>query len=73
MKLNKKIQIHLGNTYAEFIYKNHRGEIAKRRVILTTLWFGESNLQYYQGDKWFIDAKDIDKDAYRTFALENIQ
>lgn len=70
---DRKIDIELGKTYAVFSYKNYRNEISQRQVVLSSLWFGKSNPEYYPEEQWFIDALDLDKQAFRTFALKNIQ
>lgn len=53
-----------------FFYKNHRGERALRTVIPMTLRWGRT--EYYPEDQWLLDAYDMDKNDFRTFALSNI-
>lgn len=55
----------------EFVYTNHRGETAKRRVIFRALSFGTT--EYYPELQWLIEAFDLDKEAVRVFALKNIK
>lgn len=55
-----------------FKYKNHRGEIAKRRIIPDALeFFLDPGYDYQTG--WFLSGFDLDKNARRSFALCNIQ
>lgn len=54
-----------------FIYTNHRGETAARRVVNPLLFFGAT--EYYPETQWLMYAFDIDKDNSRTFAVKNIK
>lgn len=49
-------------------YQNHRGEAAVRRIGSGRLWFGVS--LHHEGEQWFLHAYDLDKRAYRDFALK---
>lgn len=54
-----------------FTYRNHRGEVAERRVRGGLLvWLGAPGYGYKPG--WFITGTDVDKEATRSFALSNI-
>ena len=54
----------------EFIYKNHAGETALRRVIPGRIWWGTTD--YYPEAQWLLTAYDLDRQAERTFALTSI-
>ena len=53
-----------------FVYRNWRGEIGERTVIPERIEFGTS--PYHNGHQWFLHAWCCDKDARRTFAIEDI-
>lgn len=55
-----------------FYYKNHRGDVRERRVLMPRFNYGI--LKHYYPDKpqWFIYAFDVDKNAWRSFAMMNI-
>lgn len=55
-----------------FYYKNHRGEVAERRVEVDSLEFVTNPGFGYQPG-WFLSGHDLDKDARRSFALSHIQ
>lgn len=61
----------------KFIYKNHRGEVAERRVIPLYLdYLEEGNPDYGYAPGWFLTCEDYtgDRDGViRSFALANIQ
>lgn len=55
-------------TPVRVLYKNWRGEVAYRNVVLSHIWFGTS--PYHEGAQWFASVLDADKDmAARDFAL----
>jgi predicted DNA-binding transcriptional regulator YafY len=51
-------------------YRNHRGEIADRRILPRSLRFGAS--QWHPGQQWLLEATDLDKGQDRTFAMQDI-
>lgn len=51
-------------------YRNYRGEIAVRRVLPSRVWFGATS--WHPEPQWILDALDIDKDAARSFALQDV-
>jgi hypothetical protein len=56
---------------AFFKYKNHRGEVADRRVRVETIgWIEEPGFGYEPG--WFISGHCLDKGDRRSFAFVNI-
>lgn len=53
------------------IYKNWRGETAKRQIVPTHVWFGHT--EWHKEDQWLLTAFDVDKKDARDFALKDIQ
>lgn len=51
-------------------YRNHRGEVADRRILPLRLWHGRT--QWHPEDQWLMDAIDLDKGAQRSFALRDV-
>lgn len=59
-----------GNLYI-FAYRNYRGEISERRVHIHCLeYLLDPGFNYKPG--WFLSGFDVDKQARRSFALDNI-
>ena len=57
----------------EFVYVNHRGERARRRVRLDKnepVWFGTT--EWHPKPQLFLRAYDLDKNAWRDFAVADI-
>jgi predicted DNA-binding transcriptional regulator YafY len=63
------VAFEVGN-FVEIRYTNHRGEIAVRRILPFHIWFGKS--PYHDGEQWFLDAVDLDKNQLRGFAMKDI-
>lgn len=57
-------------TVVEFTYTNHRDEKALRRVAFQGLDYGDN--EWYPERQWFLRGIDLDKRAYRSFALARI-
>lgn len=55
----------------EFVYTNHEGKVATRRVIVRGFKYGAN--AWYPENQWFLHTYDLDKEAPRSFALANIQ
>lgn len=55
----------------KFVYTNWKGEIAVRRVIPVSIWFGST--EYHKEPQWLLTAIDLDKGARRDFAMVDIQ
>lgn len=53
------------------LYKNWRGEIAWRTIVPIKVWFGAT--QWHTEEQWLLKATDVDKNAERDFALNDIQ
>ncbi len=51
-------------------YRNHRGEVATRRIIPIGWWWGKT--QWHPEEQWLIEAFDLDKQAGRTFAARDV-
>lgn len=50
-------------------YTNHKGVTAVRTIVPRKLWFGHT--EYHPEDQWLFEAYDLDKMAYRDFALKD--
>lgn len=55
----------------EFVYLNHRGERAVRRVKPRHLWFGTT--EWHPTPQWLLTAFDLDRKAERDFAMNRVQ
>jgi predicted DNA-binding transcriptional regulator YafY len=53
------------------VYRNYRGETARREVVPQRVWFGATN--WHPEEQWLLDAIDLKKGAKRSFALRDIQ
>lgn len=53
-----------------FKYRNWEGKVGIRHVRPIKIWFGST--EWHEGRHWFLKAHDLDKDAERDFALEDI-
>lgn len=51
-------------------YLNHRGEISDREILPYTFGFGTT--EYYPSEQYLLEAWDFNKNALRTFAMNNI-
>lgn len=57
----------------KFTYKNHRGEIALRTIVPDSLeYLSEGNPDFGYPPGWFLSGHDLDKNARRSFYLDNI-
>lgn len=54
----------------QFLYTNWKGETALRRVLPVRIYFGCND--WHTDEQWLLDAIDLEKDAERTFALNDI-
>ena len=55
----------------KFTYTNHRGETRVRTVEPIDLRFGDT--PYHDGEQWFLEAKDKEKNVTREFAMKDIR
>lgn len=61
----------MGHHSVSFTYKNHRGEVARRTVLVDAIeYLREPGYGYEPG--WFIAGFDVDKQARRSFSFANI-
>ncbi len=51
-------------------YTNYRGERGIRRIVPIEMFFGSTD--YHVHDQWIMRAYDVDKSAYRDFAMSDI-
>lgn len=51
-------------------YTNWRGETSWRRIIPRKLYHGTS--EFHEGEKYLLDAFDVEKRVMRTFLMEDI-
>jgi hypothetical protein len=54
----------------QFIYKNWKGEVAQRRVLVEALAYG--NTEYHPENQFLLEGLDLDKLEYRVFAVRDI-
>jgi hypothetical protein len=54
----------------QFIYKNWRGEVGQRRVLVEAFSFG--NTEHHPENQFLLEGLDLDKLEYRTFAVRDI-
>lgn len=54
---------------AELVYTNHRGDTRKRKIVPIGVRYGST--KWHVLDQWLLDAYDIEKGEYRTFALKD--
>lgn len=54
-----------------FVYENYKGNVAERCVIPLSIFFGVT--EYHKQPTYMMHTWDIEKKAYRDFALNNIQ
>jgi predicted DNA-binding transcriptional regulator YafY len=51
-------------------YRNWRGEVADRRIMPHSIWFGST--QWHPESQWLLDALDLDRNEVRSFAMKDI-
>ena len=54
----------------KFYYRNYKGVCGYRTVLDPKFWFGST--EFHKEPQWLIRAYDIDKDAIRDFAVNDI-
>lgn len=52
-------------------YRNHQGEVRKRRIVPTLVWHGTT--EWHPEAQWLLRAYDLDKNAQRDFAMREIR
>ena len=53
-----------------FRYRNWRGEVAERRVLPSSIWFGVTS--YHPEPQWLMSAIDIERWEMRDFAMKDM-
>jgi hypothetical protein len=53
-----------------FRYKNWQGDVGIRHVMPIEIWYGHT--EFHQTDQWLLKAMDVDKNAERNFAINDI-
>lgn len=54
----------------EIDYTNHEGKRSLRRINPWYIVYGAN--QWHKEEQWLLQARDVDKDATRTFAMKDI-
>ena len=52
------------------LYVNHRGVKALRQIVPNRMWYGTTT--WHPSEQWFLDAFDIERQAFRSFAIADI-
>lgn len=53
-----------------FIYKNYKGQTSERTVLPAGVLYGSN--EYHKEKQYFLHAWDVEKKAYRDFALKDV-
>lgn len=51
-------------------YKNWQGDVGIRHIMPIEIWYGQT--EFHQTDQWLLKALDLDKNAQRDFAINDI-
>lgn len=54
----------------EITYTNYRGEKGNRRISPKNIYYGST--QHHSEPQWLLSAYDMDKQAFRDFAMKDI-
>lgn len=54
----------------KILYTNWRGEKAWRTILPENIYFGST--EYHPEEQWLLKAFDVEKNAYRDFAVKDI-
>ena len=66
-----KLPLHASCPTLDIVYKNWKGNVARRHINPHQLWFGVN--EWHPDPQWFLDAMDLKKSAMRSFAMRDIQ
>lgn len=55
----------------EILYRNHRGEEARRRIKPIALWFGSTD--WHPEEQWLLGAFDYSRNSRRDFSMAEIK
>ncbi len=58
------------NVAVEVLYKNYRGETGLRKIIPVGVYYG--NNEYHPEVQWILKVWDLEKQAFRDYALKDI-
>ena len=61
---------YIPNTSIKVKYKNWKGEVGVRNIIPQNIFFGSTD--YHKENQWLIEVWDVEKDAPRTYAMQDI-
>lgn len=53
----------------DVVYKNHRGETAVRSIIPLRVFYGQTD--FHREPQWLLHCYDVDREAERTYALQD--
>lgn len=53
------------------LYTNWRGETAVRSIMPLKIYFGST--EYYPKEQWLLEVFDLDRNAIRVYALQEIK
>lgn len=56
----------------KFTYKNWKGEISERRIDAHSIKIYYGEVEWHQGEQWLMEAIDLKKEEFRTFAIKDI-
>ncbi len=65
------ISVFMPGNRLRFRYVNHRGQDELRDVVFRGLDYGSN--EWYPDKQWFMRCYDVERDAYRSFALARIE
>lgn len=68
---DKAVRPSTDNGFLSFWYKNYRGEVSERTVIPMRVYHGATD--WHPTPQWLLEAWDMEKDAVRAFAMEDMQ
>lgn len=56
----------------QFTYKNWKGIISERRIDIHSIKIYYGEVEWHKGEQWLMEAIDLDKNDFRTFAIKDI-
>ena len=64
------VNVFLAGSVLQFDYINHEGKLSTRTVRFEGMDYGEN--EWYSGRQWFMRCYDLERQAFRSFALNRI-
>jgi predicted DNA-binding transcriptional regulator YafY len=55
-----------------FTYKNWKDIISKRKIDAHSIKIYYGEVEWHEGEQWLMEAIDLDKNDFRTFAVKDI-